>query len=58
MIPVSLYEDNIEHFNAHKLKVLTKITNVYNYIPVPVKTEEEQLAEILALMRCDDETDI
>jgi hypothetical protein len=55
VIPVDVYENKLEHFEAHGLKMLTKITNVYNYVAPPVKTEEEQLAEILALMQCDDE---
>lgn len=53
VVSVSFYDDNKEHFDEHNLKVLSKITNVYNYIPPPVKSEEEQLAELIALMQCE-----
>ena len=47
------YELNKPQYDYHSLKVLTEITNIYNYVPPPVKSEEDQLAELIALMSTD-----
>ena len=49
------YETNQTQFDLYKLRVLSEITRVYNYVLPPVKSEEDQLAELIALMACDDE---
>jgi hypothetical protein len=51
------YEKNKLQFDLYRLKVLTEITCVYNYVPPPVKSDEDQLAELIALMSndCDEE---
>jgi hypothetical protein len=37
-------------FDLHKLVVLTEIKRVYLHIPPPVKSDEEQLAELMLIM--------
>ena len=57
LISEYIYENNKTQFELYKLKVLTKITRVYNYIPPPVKSDEDQLAELMLLMATDNNED-
>ena len=47
------YETNKVQYDLHNLQVLTEITNVFNFVPPPVISKEEQLAELIALMQYD-----
>jgi hypothetical protein len=49
----SIYEKRKLEFDLHKLVVLTEIKRAYLYVPPPVKSEEEQLAELILFMRDD-----
>ena len=51
------YEKNKLQFDLCHVKVLTEITRVYNYVLPPVKSEEDQLAELMALMAYDGDSD-
>jgi hypothetical protein len=42
-------------FDLHNLQVLSEITNVFNFVPPPVKSQEDQLAELIALMSYDED---
>ena len=49
------YKTNMSKFDEHNLKVLLEIKKVYIFIPLPVKSEEDQLAELIAIMATDDD---
>ena len=57
LISEKIYNDNKTQFDLYKLIVLTKITKVYNYVPPPVKSDEDQLAELMLLMSTDNNED-
>ena len=46
----SIYETRKLEFDLHKLVVLIEITRVYVYVPPPVKSDEDQLAELMLIM--------
>jgi hypothetical protein len=45
-------------FDFHNLQILSEITNVFNYVPPPVKSQEDQMAELIALMQFDNDEDV
>jgi hypothetical protein len=52
-ISKTIYESRKLEFDLHKLVVLTEITRVYLFIAPPVKSDEDQLAELMLIMSGD-----
>jgi hypothetical protein len=50
IISKTIYESRKLEFDLHKLVVLTEITRVYLFIAPPVKSDEDQLAELMLIM--------
>jgi hypothetical protein len=44
------YENHKLEFDLHKLSILAEIVKTYNYVPPPVKSEADQLAELMLIM--------
>jgi hypothetical protein len=49
----SIYEARKLEFDLHKLVVLIEITRVYLFVPPPVKSDEDQLQELMLIMSGD-----
>jgi hypothetical protein len=50
IISKSIYAKRKTEFDLYRLVILTEITRTYNYEPPPVKSDEDQLAELIRFM--------
>jgi hypothetical protein len=53
-VAFSIYEERKLEFDLYKIKPLMEITHYYNYVSPPIKSEETQMAELIALMTSND----